>query len=156
VNSSARGVTAARVETAEAADRILEVVPKVMRRIRREMRAEGAPGLTVPQFRILVHVGRVPDSSLTALADHLGMSASATSALVDRLVRAGEIERTIDPDERRKIRIRLSPSGEARVTRARQATQEWLSAALAGLPSGDIDGLLNGLDVLARIGEGGS
>jgi MarR family transcriptional regulator for hemolysin len=156
VNSYERGVIRAPLDATEVADRILDVVPRLMRRIRREMRAEGAPGLSIPQFRILVRVGRVPDLSLTALADDLGMSASAASNLVDRLVRAGELERTVDPDERRRVRLRLSSSGLARVGRARHATQAWLSHEILQLPGDEIDGLTAALDVLARIGEGGT
>jgi DNA-binding MarR family transcriptional regulator len=156
VNSYERGVTQAPFGATEVADRILEVVPRLMRRIRREMRTEGAPGLSIPQFRILVRVGRVPDLSLTALADDLGMSASAASNLVDRLVRAGELERTVDPDERRRVRLRLSSSGRARVEHARHATQAWLSNEIVELSGEEIEGLTAALDVLARIGEGGT
>lgn len=134
------------------ADRILDLVPRLMRRIRREMRVEGTPGLSVAQFRILVRVGRAPDLSLTALADDLGMSASAASGLVDRLVRAGEVERTVDPDERRRIRLRLSTSGQARIARARQATHAWLSATLSALSDDELARLAAALDVFTRIG----
>jgi DNA-binding MarR family transcriptional regulator len=154
VNGSVR-VAPLTLVAADVADQILDVVPRVMRRIRREMRAEGAPGLSIPQFRILVRVGRVPGLSLTSLADDLGMSASAASALVDRLVRAGELERTVDPDERRRIRLHLSSSGEARIAHARLSTQAWLSHTLSGLSDSELRSLATGLEALALIGESG-
>jgi DNA-binding MarR family transcriptional regulator len=169
VNGSARGVTAGTEPGAavlarpdDVADQILEVVPRLMRRIRREMRAEAGPrgsggtSLSIPQFRILVRVGRVPGLSLKTLADDLGMSPSAASTLVDRLVRSGELERIVDPDERRRIQLFLSPSGRARMRRARRLAQMWLSETLAELASEELRGLATGLGALGRIGEAGT
>lgn len=136
------------------ADRLLEVVPRVMRRIREEMRARVPHGLTVPQLRALLYLRRNPDGGLTAVAAHLGMSAPAASALVERLVRAGQVEREIHPDERRRIRLRLTRRGLAHATMARNAARVWLTRELGQLAARDLARLKAALDVLEQVGGG--
>ena len=140
---------------AARADRILEVVPRLGQRIRRKMREGAVPGLSVPQFRVLRLVGHEPGIGVSAIAERLGTSVTATSGLVDRLVRAGEILRETDDAERRRIHLRLSPAGQSRIDRAEAATREWLSAEVSTLGPDDLDRLDTALDVLARLGSGG-
>ena len=105
------------------ADRVMEAVPAVMRRIRLAMRADvaGQPGTTVPQLRALLFVRRHPGCSLSAMAEHLGMTLPACSGLAERLVRAGLLERTTDPQERRRVQLRLTSDGMERVAPRRPA-----------------------------------
>jgi DNA-binding MarR family transcriptional regulator len=144
------------VSLAACADRILEVVPRAMRHIRAEMRAEaaragGARQLTVPQLRALTWIRRHPGQGLSPLADHLGMSLPACSALVDRLVKAGLLERSTDPSERRRIQLRLTPVGLEAVGRARLQVRRWLTGELADHDEADIEALQRSLDLLDAV-----
>jgi DNA-binding MarR family transcriptional regulator len=141
------------VELASCADRLLEVVPRTMRHIRQAMRARAARGLTVPQLRALLYVRRNPGAGLSAVAEHLGMSPPAGSALVERLVRAGQLERATDPAERRRIQLRLTRTGALHVTSAHEAAREWLTRELGDLDGRDLARLDAALDVLDRIGS---
>ncbi|MGA2378038.1 MAG: MarR family transcriptional regulator, partial [Spirochaetia bacterium] len=58
----------------ECAREVLDVVPSVMRFIRTEMRSHRALDLTVPQFRSLVIIERAAGTSLTGVAEHLGLT----------------------------------------------------------------------------------
>lgn len=69
-----------------------------------------ASGLTMPQIVVLFALRRA-DASISELAQRLRMSLPATSQLVDRLVEAGLIDRTEDPDDRRVRRISILPAG---------------------------------------------
>jgi DNA-binding MarR family transcriptional regulator len=104
-------VAASPVDAGGLADRLLDVLSTASRRVKHEMRSNSSPELTVPQFRALRFVERHPGTDLSRLAQHLGMSHSSASALVERLTRAGHVERTTDPTERRRIRIELSETG---------------------------------------------
>jgi len=139
-------------ELVQCADRLLEVVPRTMRRIREAMRARAARGLTVPQLRALLYIRRHPGAGLSALADHLGMSPPAASALVDRLVRAGQLERANHPDERRRIQLRLTRRGLAHVASAHDAARAWLTRELGQLEARELQRLGVALDVLDRVG----
>ncbi|HEY7940522.1 MAG TPA: MarR family transcriptional regulator [Candidatus Limnocylindrales bacterium] len=135
------------------ADRVLESVPRVMRRIRRAMRADvaGQPGTTVPQLRALVYVRRHPGCSLSAMAEHLGMTPPACSGLAERLVRAGWLERTVDPQERRRVQLRLTAEGMERVGQASMRARAWLIDGLAALTPADLDAVAGTLDLLERV-----
>lgn len=56
------------------------------------------------------------------LARRLGVSSPATTVLVDRLERAGHVERVRDPLDGRRVRVSDTPAGRAAILRA------WLPA----------------------------
>lgn len=51
------------------------------------------------------------------VAIRLGVTAASTSALIDRLVRSGYIERTPDPDDRRGVRLGITGPAAHRARR---------------------------------------
>jgi DNA-binding MarR family transcriptional regulator len=155
MNSTAAEVTAGDAQEADSqlADRLLEIVPRATRRIRRQMRAHGAAGLTVAQLRAMIYLRREPGAGLSALADHLGMSLPASSALAQRLVIAGMIDRTDDPTERRRIRLELTASGADHLASTQAAVRGWLADELAALTPAEQARLAGGLELLARIGQ---
>jgi DNA-binding MarR family transcriptional regulator len=135
----------------DVADRLLQVVPSTMRRIRGEMRNANSGGLTVPQLRALLFGRRHPGAGLSSLAKHLGVSLPGASGLVDRLVRADLVERTTDPNERRRIQLQLTGAGVELVSRAHLLVRARLSADLAELPPGQLEGLAAALETLAGL-----
>jgi DNA-binding MarR family transcriptional regulator len=72
---------------------------------------------------------------LGELVRDLGVSKQAVGQLIDTLVLRGYLERSVDPDDRRKLTIRLTPRGQAAAD-AMRAARESIDAAL-----------------LARVGE---
>jgi len=50
--------------------------------------------------------------NMKSLSISLGLAPSSTTALVDRLVESGHVERVVNPDNRRSIEVSLSPSGK--------------------------------------------
>ena len=135
------------------AERLMEALSAATRRVRREMRKHSGQELTVPQFRALRYVQRHPGTDLTGVATHLGMSPSSASALVERLSRAGYVDRTTDPEERRRIRIDLSLFGTEAVDRAVLGTRSWLSGELQALSARERRDLEAALIVLTRLGD---
>jgi DNA-binding MarR family transcriptional regulator len=140
------------------AERLMQALSAATRRVRIELRRHSGPDLTVSQFRALRYVQRHPRSDLTTLASHLGMSPSSASALVERLRRAGYVDRMTDPVERRRMRIDLTASGAETVSRAERGTRAWLSGELDALSATERRELVGAVRVLARLGaqhEGG-
>ena len=67
--------------------------------------------LTLPQM-VAMHILEVSGpQSISAIATRLGLSAAATSHLVDRLVRARFVVRTEEAADRRQKRIEIAASG---------------------------------------------
>jgi MarR family transcriptional regulator for hemolysin len=104
-----------------------------MRYIRHEMRTHRHARLSVPQFRALVFVSGNGDASLSALAEHLGLSLPTASRMVDLLVRRGLLERHVDAADRRRVALALTARGRATYQWARRATQTALAGQFAAL-----------------------
>jgi len=99
---------------------------------RRTLALFHAARLTTPQLAVLEFLA-VP-RTMSAVSDHLGLSKSATSQLVDRLARQGLLQRSENAEDRRERHVALSDKGTdlaAQVTAARVAR---FNAALSTLP----------------------
>ncbi|MCL4422523.1 MAG: MarR family transcriptional regulator [Actinobacteria bacterium] len=99
--------------------RLFGVRPTIEQRIR----ATKPPELTSELGSVTLHqlealrLVQEEGLTMTELAKSLGISESAATALVDRLVRNGLVERLADPEDRRLVRI--VPSERARNLAAR-------------------------------------
>lgn len=105
------------------AQKLMDTTPKIMQSIRAEMRSGHGTDLTIPQFRTLRFIQRNPDSSLSSLADHLGLTLPSVSKLVDGLVKQELINRQDATTDRRKITLVLTHNGESIVNAARASAQ---------------------------------
>jgi len=117
----------------DCARELLEVVPPIMRVIRAEMRSQSTPELSVPQFRVLSYVNRNAGTSLSEVADHIGLTRPAMSVLVDGLVNRKLMTRQTDPSDRRRLTLVLTRAGQSLYAAARQHTQARLAARLQTL-----------------------
>ena len=133
------------------AHEVMETVPLVMRFIRKEMRSGRAPSLSVPQLRVLTFLSYVPGAPLASVTEHLGVSRSTASAIVDRLVRRQLVHRTEDPQERRCVVLTLTPVGVQHLQQARDATGVQLAKGLAGLSEADLQHVNRGLTLLRKV-----
>jgi len=84
-------------------------------------------GLGITETQALSYLAIHGDRGQNQLADDLGITSSAATALVDRLERRGVAERYAHPSDRRRTLVRLSDQGHAHV----QRTHEWLASALS-------------------------
>jgi DNA-binding MarR family transcriptional regulator len=78
-------------------------------------------GLTMPQVVALHVIAFEGTATMTQLVERVGLSPSAVSHLVHRLVGAGLCERKDDPVDRRQKRIRLTKDGQALMKRLMQS-----------------------------------
>ena len=67
------------------------------------------------QRKLLVAIADHQPATLGKVADAVGRGAPAVSRSVDVAVRAGLVERTQDPGNRRRLALRLSEAGRARL-----------------------------------------
>jgi DNA-binding MarR family transcriptional regulator len=133
---------------ADCASEILELVPAIMRLIRAHMRRHRGSDLSVPQFRALAFVDANAGASLSALAEHVGLSLPATSRLVEGLVQKGMIVRRVPRGNRRLVALTISAHGQRTVSAARQATVKRLTEILAPLGGGERVAILRALRTL--------
>jgi DNA-binding MarR family transcriptional regulator len=132
---------------------VMETIPLVMRYIRTEMRSRRAPSLSISQFRVLAFLNRTPGAPLSSVAEHLGVTRSTASAIVDRLVRRKLVSRTAHPEERRSVVLTLTPAGARHHQQAREAASARMAKVLAGLQAADLLQVTKGLTLLGRAFE---
>jgi DNA-binding MarR family transcriptional regulator len=132
----------------ECARELLDVVPMVMRSIRAEMRSHRVAGLSVPQFRTMLHLRRHPGISLVDVADHLGLTPPSTSKLIDGLVARDLVVRKSSSQDRRRIALQLSAKGEQSLDVADRATRDNLVAKIQSLSPSEREALIQSLQLL--------
>lgn len=114
-----------------------------------QLQAASDARLTIHQLRALQRIARTGRATVGEVAAHLDSLASTTTGIVDRLVRAGLVERRERPSNRRIHDLRLTADGEAVVGDA----STWLADALAeGLehePRDDLEQIARAVDRLA-------
>src|ERR1035437_4242293 len=67
--------------------------------------------LTKGQLRTLFALQRCGTASLSQLAESLGVQAPAASAVVERLVQLGVVDRSVDSTDRRRLVLSVSADG---------------------------------------------
>lgn len=68
-------------------------------------------GLTYPQFLVMMVLWEDDGISVGTLADRLDLPANGLAPVLDRLVKAGLVQRQRDPADRRIHRLRLTDAG---------------------------------------------
>src|SRR5919206_379549 len=97
----------------DAAARLLAHYPRIYLACHRRHVRDAQTGalLSAHQASILDHLDAVEATTLTELAEHMGVTPGTMSVAVDRLVRAGYVTRAVDSADRRRVQLRLSEAG---------------------------------------------
>ena len=115
----------AELSLAEFSDRVNEIMPVIAKEFIRHKISELSEGkVTPPQLVALDFVHKHTEIKMSDLAHLLGISTAAITGIVERIVKYGYLVRVSDPDDRRIIRVKLTPRGELlwnRLNRARRA-----------------------------------
>jgi DNA-binding MarR family transcriptional regulator len=135
----------------ESAALLMEVVPRVMQRIRMEMRSHRTPGLSVPELRTLIYLYRHEGASLSEVAEHTGHKLPSMSKTIDALVARKLVIRSTPTHDRRYVSLKLSAQGLAELRRTRRTTEARLAEALAALPPEQQATVVDALKLLGQV-----
>jgi DNA-binding MarR family transcriptional regulator len=91
--------------------------------------------VTLPQLRVLVMVASAGPLNLGAVAAGLGVHPSNGTRVVERLVRAGFLDRRDDPADRRNLLLELTEAGRNLVGRVMDDRRAAIAAILEGMPA---------------------
>jgi len=117
--------------------------------VRQHSRAlEAACGIGGAQVWMLATIADTPDITVSQLGQALSVHVSTASNLLDKLARAGLVERLRAEDDRRVVRLRLTDKGRDIVARAPRPLTGLIVDALEKLPE---DSLLRLDAELARL-----
>jgi DNA-binding MarR family transcriptional regulator len=118
---------------------------EVRRRLRRQFNE------TLPRFDLMAQLERA-DAGMTLgeVSKRMMVSAGNVTSLVDRLVKAGLVERRQAPNDRRAQLIRLSERGRRHFDRMATAHEDWVAELLAELRDRDV---ASTMERLAKVKE---
>ena len=128
------------------------IVGRFRRQLRRAAgRGFDADGLTQSQVELLRLVGRQPGISVREAATELALVPNTASTLVTKSVADGLLMRTVDPDDRRVGRLRLTEPAQRIADESRAARRpRWPRCSTSSTPT-HRDDLARGLAVLSRM-----
>ena len=130
-------VTASGTRTQLTAE-LLDVLMGVGRRFRRPSAENTVDPGSFWLLRSLLGDGPVRPTDLAAT---MGLDISTVSRHLAQLHRAGLVERSADPDDRRAQRVQLSPSGRAEVDAALAVRRSLLERSLSDWADDDVQQL---------------
>ncbi len=102
------------------------------------------------QRKLMAAIAAKAPATLGEVANAVGRGAPAVSRSVDSLVRAGLVERTQDPDNRRRLALRLSDDGQARLN-AQPTANRGVAAHFARLAHSELRAIERAFVILERL-----
>jgi DNA-binding MarR family transcriptional regulator len=124
----------------------------VLLRLARELRQETEQlGVTSRQVTLLWLIRVNPGLSLRELAAEERISAPALSGHVDRLEKAGLLERVRDESDRRRVGLALTGEGDRLLKRVRARRTTWLAERLRGLDDDELAALERAIEPLGKL-----
>ena len=127
--------------------RLLKAHGLVLRQVRRRV----PEGLTLPQFDVLVQLHRRREGMTPGeLTRALLVTAGNVTGIVSRLVAMELAERHPVPEDRRAVRVRLTPRGRRLMRRAIPRHRRDVATLLSGISPADLGRLR---DLLGHLGR---
>ena len=137
-----------------AAHDVAEALRPVLVRLARELRRETEQlGITSRQATLLWLVRESPGKTLRSLAEQEGIAAPSLSGHLDRLEAAGLVERVRSTDDRRRVGVVLTATGERLLRRIRARRTTWLTERLDALELRELDDVARAIPALRRLLE---
>ena len=133
------------------AHQLMDTAPQIIQSIRLEVRRGRGSDISIPQFRTLRFIQKNPDSSLSHLAEHLGLTLPSVSKLVDGLVKQRLVSRKESAEDRRKITLLLTNTGASIVDSARASARIRLAEKLKHLSDDDLETISQAMQILHPI-----
>jgi DNA-binding MarR family transcriptional regulator len=122
----------------QVANRLRPVLLQLVRELRREVHPLGITG---GQVSLLVQIKRKPEIGVRELATLERVSPAAISGAVDRLERAGLIQRRTDAADRRRQGLTVSAAGDRVLRAVKRRRTAWLASKLERLSPEELEAI---------------
>jgi DNA-binding MarR family transcriptional regulator len=99
--------------------------------------------------KLMAVIGQREPATLNEVASAVGRGAPAVSRAVDSLVRSGLVERTQDPDNRRRLALRLTDDGREELTNVPRVGSG-LEMRLERLAQSELRAIERAIEILER------
>lgn len=106
-------------------------------------------GFTGPQIGLIIGLHKNPYITLKEISECLGLSKSTVSGIVDRLVEKGVVIREIPENNRRIVRLSLSPDFPK--FNVFELANKYINDTLKDASEEDLGKIITGLEILYRL-----
>ena len=140
--------TETEVNALACAQHLMDVTPHIMQTLRKEMRRHRPSDYSVPEFRTLNYIERHEGTSLTEIAEYIGLSKPSLSKIVTRLEEKGFVKRRAAADDKRRHTLSLSAHGQRTLDQIERDALHSLAGRLARLQPSELDAVVNAMELL--------
>jgi DNA-binding MarR family transcriptional regulator len=135
----------------EGAERLHRLTKELIRRYQfRDWNQICCYGISISQSHILDALAEEGDTTMQQLARRMFKSVSTMTRVVGQLVRRGYVKRRQDPEDRRVVKVSITPQGKAIVAAISRDLIETQKAILQGIPPAQWAGAFKVLEALAH------
>jgi DNA-binding MarR family transcriptional regulator len=114
-------------------------------------RLRGRFATTLPRFDLMAQLDRAPQGlTMGELSSRLMVSNGNVTGLTDALVREGLVSRVPEPEDRRSLRIRLTPAGKRAFDAMTPVHEQWIDTMMQGLSRAEMAHLIELLGKLKQ------
>lgn len=107
-------------------------------------------GITIVQSWVLLFLSAQDGSSLKDIAGAIQLDSPVVTGLIDRLVKEDLVVREEDPEDRRSLKISLTPRGRQVVAEIAPTVDEYNQRIKSIITENDADAFERALEVLER------
>lgn len=129
-----------------------EMLPSLVRSFR-VLDPSNAAGMdiTLNQFLLLLILSRKENYMMSELAHEMGTSSGNMTAMIDRMVQSGLVERGRSPKDRRVVQVWISPEGEDLANRIRRSTEAGIRRLIRRIPDDQKQAFFDTLSVIIKL-----
>ena len=107
-------------------------------------------GITLSQCCAIESLDRKKQLTMNELSRHQGVTLSTMTRVVDVLVRDGVVKRIASPEDRRKVCIELTETGEDLAGQLKQCTEDYTGKILDQIPKNKRNQVIESMELLIK------
>lgn len=124
-------------------------------RLQRRLRQQASAGITPSQLAVLSALNRLGPSTPGELAVAEAVQPPSITRIVNALEENQLVERMVVSDDRRSVKLRLTPKARRLLQTIRDQRTAWLAERFGELTPGQVEDVRRGLATLEHILESG-
>jgi DNA-binding MarR family transcriptional regulator len=140
----------ASVTEEQCAALLMETMPQFMRRLRLLLHRDSIGDLSYQELRILSYIKKNDKPSISSVAEELCTSMPMASKQVEQLVQRKLLRRQTDKEDRRRVTLELTPSGNVIFSAAQQAAKQHMLELLEGFSEEERSIIGSALELLKK------
>lgn len=137
------------------ADELMEIFKSIKRSIScKSEKIAKEFGFTAPQLGVIFHLYMMPSITLNELSDHMSLTKSTVSGIVDRLAKQGVVKREIPEDNRRIVKLSISKEFKNNndiCSIKKKFKDEFISNAIKNTDAEEVEKIIYGLRQFSKL-----